>query len=602
MNAYASGIRLLRETKNTLVSVNRAVMRIDPLYVRIAWAGSATSSLQQLGLYTLLGGLMGHVVEKVSLDWKTVTAGIALYLIYRFGETAVTAIFALRTKRLELALLDQIEERMLTKLASLDLGRLLDPSFIELHRMAQSRGTGAILNLWQMQRALVGSIVALGAGSLVLLGLDPIIGILAVLTAGPMVLRDWLIEAKRRELDETEWLTRRKRNEVEHALTSPRAGLRSRLWKLVGPYHAYFRELTGELRNNALTVARFNRRWNLIVGLVEVSTLAILCGYFASGLVNGKYTYLQMGAIGGSLSMLVSSVHHFGSSLALLEHFHLNYGYLTRMLATQPLVDERNAENIELADTPELVVEDISFAYPSTGIPVIAGCSLMVRPGEKIALVGRNGSGKTTLLRLIAKVYLPAQGSIWIDGHEIRSVRQQSWLNHVLMATQELELPGMEAARALTGLVEGAIDKDRMGQALVFSGADDVVATLPDGMRTWIGEQWPAGRGFSTGQLQRLALAGAFYRFLDPRVFIGIFDEPMANCDVETRTRFYRSISKASEFRRKTVLMSLHDPLYLQHFDRVLLLEGGAVAKDLRGHDEINSYRERIAMNLAGDL
>jgi ABC-type transport system involved in cytochrome bd biosynthesis fused ATPase/permease subunit len=55
-------------------------------------------------------------------------------------------------------------------------------------------------------------------------------------------------------------------------------------------------------------------------------------------------------------------------------------------------------------------------------------------------------------------------------------------------------------------------------------------------------------------------------------------------------------------FRRKTVIMSLHDPLYLQHFDRVLLLEDGKVAKDLRGHDEIVSYRERIAMTLAGDL
>ncbi|HXY90007.1 MAG TPA: hypothetical protein VEH75_05240, partial [Xanthobacteraceae bacterium] len=133
-------------------------------------------------------------------------------------------------------------------------------------------------------------------------------------------------------------------------------------------------------------------------------------------------------------------------------------------------------------------------------------------------------------------------------------------------------------------------------------GADEVVTALPEGMRTWIGEQWPAGRGFSSGQLQRLALAGAFYRFLDPRVFIGIFDEPMANCDVETRTRFYQSISKAPEFGAKTVLMSLHDPLYLQHFDRVLLLEGGAIAKDLRGHGEIVGYREQIAMTLAGDL
>ena len=602
MNILTSGIRLFRETKDTLVAVNRTVMSIDPFYVRITWAGSAISSLRQLGLYTLLGGLVGHVVEKVTVDWITVAVGISIYLIYRFAETAVTAILALRKRRFDLVLSDQLEERMLAKLTSLDLGRLLDPSFIELQRMARHRGLWAVVELWQKQRELVGSVVALGTGSLVLLGLDPIIGVLAVLTAGPMILRDWLIEAKRRELEEAEWLTLRKKIEVSYELTSTDAGLRSRLWKLTGPYHAYFRELVGELINNAMTLARFDRRWNLIVGLVEVCTFAILCGYFASGFVEGKYTYLQLGAIRGSLSMLVSGVHQFGSSLTQLEQSHLNYEYLTRVLATQPLIDESHAEDIELTETPELLVEDISFAYPSTGIPVISGCSLMIRPGEKVALVGRNGSGKTTLQRLIAKIYVPTQGSIWIDGHEIRSVRQQSWLNYVVMATQELKLPGMEIARALTGHVATEIDKDRMGAALVFSGADDVVTDLPEGIDTWIGEDWPTGRGFSTGQLQRLALAGAFYRFLDPKVFVGIFDEPMANCDVETRTRFYRSISKAPEFSRKTVIMSLHDPLYLQHFDRVLLLEGGKVAKDLRGHDEIVSYRERIAMTLAGDL
>jgi ATP-binding cassette subfamily B protein len=602
MNILTSGIRLFRETKGTLVAVNRMVMSIDPFYVRITWAGATINSLRQLGLYTLVGGLVGHVVEKVTVDWITVAVAISIYLIYRFAETAVTAILALRKRRFDLVLSDQLEERMLAKLTSLDLGRLLDPSFIELQRMARHRGLWAVAELWQKQRELVGSVVALGTGSLVLLSLDPIIGVLAVLTAGPMILRDWLIEAKRRELEEAEWLTLRKKIEVSYELTSTDAGLRSRLWKLTVPYHTYFRELVGELINNAMTLARFDRRWNLIVGLVEVCTLAILCGYFASGFVEGKYNYLQLGAIIGSLSMLVSGVHQFGSSLTQLEQSRLNYEYLTRVLATQPLIDESHAEDIELTETPELLVEDISFAYPSTGIPVISGCSLIIRPGEKVALVGRNGSGKTTLQRLIAKIYVPTRGSIWIDGHEIRRVRQQSWLNYVVVATQELKLPSMEIARALTGHVATEIDKDRMGAALVFSGADDVVTELPGGINTWIGEDWPTGRGFSTGQMQRLALAGAFYRFLDPKVLVGIFDEPMANCDVETRARFYRSISEAPEFSRKTVIMSLHDPLYLQHFDRVLLLEDGKVAKDLHGHDEIVSYRERIAMTLAGDL
>ena len=602
MNILTSGIRLFGETKGTLVAVNRMVMSIDPFYVRITWAGAAINSLQQLGLYALVGGLVGHIVQKVTVDWITVAVAISIYLIYRFAETAVTAILALRKRRFDLVLSDQLEERMLAKLTSLDLGRLLDASFIELQRMARHRGLWAVAELWQKQRELVGSVVALGTGSLVLLGLDPIIGVLAVLTAGPMILRDWLIEAKRRELEEAEWLTLRKKIEVSYELTSTDAGLRSRLWKLTVPYHTYFRELVGELINNAMTLARFDRRWNLIVGLVEVCALAILCGYFAFGFVEGKYNYLQLGAIIGSLSMLASGVHQFGSSLTQLEQSRLNYEYLTRTLATQPLIDESHAQDIELTETPELLVEDISFAYPSTGIPVISGCSLLIRPGEKVALVGRNGSGKTTLQRLIAKIYVPTQGSIWIDGHEIRSVRQESWLNCVVVATQELKLPSMEIARALTGHVATEIDKDRMGAALVFSGADDVVTELPGGINTWIGEDWPTGRGFSSGQMQRLALAGAFYRFLDPKVFVGIFDEPMANCDVETRARFYRSISEAPEFSRKTVIMSLHDPLYLQHFDRVLLLEDGKVAKDLHGHDEIVCYRERIAMTLAGDL
>ncbi len=602
MNILTSGIRLFGETKGTLVAVNRMVMSIDPFYVRITWAGAAINSLQQLGLYALVGGLVGHIVQKVTVDWITVAVAISIYLIYRFAETAVTAILALRKRRFDLVLSDQLEERMLAKLTSLDLGRLLDASFIELQRMARHRGLWAVAELWQKQRELVGSVVALGTGSLVLLGLDPIIGVLAVLTAGPMILRDWLIEAKRRELEEAEWLTLRKKIEVSYELTSTDAGLRSRLWKLTVPYHTYFRELVGELINNAMTLARFDRRWNLIVGLVEVCALAILCGYFAFGFVEGKYNYLQLGAIIGSLSMLASGVHQFGSSLTQLEQSRLNYEYLTRTLATQPLIDESHAQDIELTETPELLVEDISFAYPSTGIPVISGCSLIIRPGEKVALVGRNGSGKTTLQRLIAKIYVPTQGSIWIDGHEIRSVRQESWLNCVVVATQELKLPSMEIARALTGHVATEIDKDRMGAALVFSGADDVVTELPGGINTWIGEDWPTGRGFSSGQMQRLALAGAFYRFLDPKVFVGIFDEPMANCDVETRARFYRSISEAPEFSRKTVIMSLHDPLYLQHFDRVLLLEDGKVAKDLHGHDEIVCYRERIAMTLAGDL
>ncbi|HXY90276.1 MAG TPA: hypothetical protein VEH75_06620, partial [Xanthobacteraceae bacterium] len=207
MRFFTSALALLRETRATLATVNRTVAGIDPLYVRLAWAGSALGALRQLGFYALFGGLLGHVVSNVSLDWMTVAAGIVLFLLYRLVETTASAALGLRARQFELAMRDMMEERMLAKLAALDLGRLLDPAFIELHRLAQVRGTGAIERLWRSERALVGAAVALATGSLVLLGLDPIIGVLAILSAAPMIARDWLVEARRRELDEAETLT-----------------------------------------------------------------------------------------------------------------------------------------------------------------------------------------------------------------------------------------------------------------------------------------------------------------------------------------------------------------------------------------------------------
>src|SRR5262249_48536036 len=186
-----SALRLFREVKDTLVTVNRTVAEIDALYVRFTWAGAAVRSLRQLGLYTLVGGLFGHVMTTIKVDWATVAVGIAAYLVFRLAETTAAAMLGLRAKRFELALWAVVEERMLSKLAALDLGRLLDPSFIELHTLAQRRGAGAVMRLWQSELSLVGATVALGTGSLVLLGLDPIVGVLAVLTAGPMILRDW---------------------------------------------------------------------------------------------------------------------------------------------------------------------------------------------------------------------------------------------------------------------------------------------------------------------------------------------------------------------------------------------------------------------------
>ncbi len=592
----------LKDTWRVLASVNRVVMSVDSLFVTLTWLDCTTTYLTQLGFFTAFGGLLGQFVSQFKVDWWTVVAGIVLYLGYRVFELAIVSVIGPRTRLFELSLSNKIEEMMLTKVAELDLGRRLDPSFVELQRLARYRGASATGRLWRAEMNFVGATLALAGGSVILLSLDPIIGILSVITAVPKVARDWFVEAKRRALDEAEALTQQKRAEAENSLLAPRAGLRSRLWQLNDLYLAYFRELTAEVRNNALSLARFDRKWNLVIGSAELGMLAILFFYFAWGFVEGKYSYLQLGAMAGSISVLVTGMHRFGSSLTQVEHARRDYAYFARLLEIKPLVGDEDARDFELGATPTIRIDSVSFTYPSTSTPVLADFSIEIAPGEKVALVGRNSAGKTTILRLVAKIYLPDKGSILVNGEDLRHIRQQSWLNCLLMAPQDLGVPGMELARALTGRVESDIDKMRLANALSYAGADDIVGALPAATRTWLGEQWPGGRGFSTGQLQRLALAGAFYRFLDLKMFIALFDEPMAHCDMETRARFYQAITRTPEFKDKTILVSMHDPLYLHNFDRVLFIDKGRVAKDLRESEQIAEYKGLIASTLAGDL
>jgi ABC-type bacteriocin/lantibiotic exporter with double-glycine peptidase domain len=119
-----------------------------------------------------------------------------------------------------------------------------------------------------------------------------------------------------------------------------------------------------------------------------------------------------------------------------------------------------------------------------------------------------------------------------------------------------------------------------------------VIDTLSDRYQTQIGADWPGGWEPSAGQWQRLKLTAAFYRLLESRVRIGLFDEPMSQCDMETRERFYRDLQSIVD---KTIVVVAHDPAYLHFFKRVILIENGRVARDMRAPEEIAAYqREAI--------
>lgn len=220
---------------------------------------------------------------------------------------------------------------------------------------------------------------------------------------------------------------------------------------------------------------------------------------------------------------------------------------------------------------PGLVFEGVEFRYPDAPAdapPVLNGVDLHIAPGETMALVGATGSGKTTLTALVPRLYEPTRGRITLDGEDITAISRERLRTLVAVAFEE---PTLFSASVAENVLMGAADTagdDELRHALAVAQAD-FVQTLPEGVRTQVGEQ---GLSLSGGQRQRLALARAVVgrpRFL-------VLDDPLSALDVHTEALVEAALRRV--LAGTTALIVAHRPSTVLLADRVALLAEGRVA------------------------
>ena len=210
----------------------------------------------------------------------------------------------------------------------------------------------------------------------------------------------------------------------------------------------------------------------------------------------------------------------------------------------------------------------VGFAYAGRGAPILDGVSLTLAPGATTALVGPSGAGKTTLARIVARLADPQSGTVTCDGVDLRHVDPRAWRARVAWVEQRATL--------FAGTVEDNVRLARPGasshevaRALRAAGAAELVAALPDGARTRVGD---GGRRLSAGQSRRIALARAF---LDDAPLV-VLDEPTAHLDPESAAAIEAAIARLAEGR--TMLLVTHRTELAARCDRVVELRGGRIA------------------------
>ena len=557
--------------------------------VALAWASAPGWMAVNLALVVLQGLLPLASVYVLKLLVDTVVAGLSspdrsaalrqvlLWIVVAGGvallAALVRALGGLASQAQSEALADHAADTLHARSVAVDLEYYESADYYRaLHRAQQEaphRAGHIVTGLAGVGQGVIGLVGIVG----LLLVMDWPIAVVLFVAGLPSLVVKVVFARKAYAWQRRVTDLERKSMYFHWILTGPEHAKETRLFGLGPLFKERFRELRRQLREERLGLGRARALADF--GSVAVAVVAIF----------GALVWIASRALGGAITIgdwvlyyqaLQRGQGFFQDLLGGLGGLYEDSLFLANFdefLALEPgITDPVRPVPVPAPMREGIRFEHVSFTYPRGLHKALDDVSLVIRPGEKVALVGENGAGKTTLAKLLARLYEAGEGRITVDGTDIRAFRVADLRGQISVILQDFvryQLPAWE--NIWLGDVARSAERPAIVAAARASGADATIAALSRGYESPLGRWVEEGEELSAGEWQKVALARAFFR--EGRLLV--LDEPTSSLDPLAEEEVITRLSTLAAGH--TVLLISHRFSTVRLADRIVVLEHGRV-------------------------
>ncbi|MGH7813476.1 MAG: ABC transporter ATP-binding protein [Candidatus Binataceae bacterium] len=353
-----------------------------------------------------------------------------------------------------------------------------------------------------------------------------------------------------------------------------------------------FREINDRYNELGLALARVRGGLIPMIRTASASATMIVLIYGGSMVMRGQMSLGDLVAFLMYLGQLAWPTTSLGWMLSIYQRGKAAMKRLGEIFDAAGAPEEADGE-ARLETNGEIAWENVSFSYfAGNGVAesgnggngsiryALKDINVRVRPGEKLAIVGRTGAGKSTMVKLLVRILEPAAGRVTLDGRDVRALPLHPLRRAIGMVPQEPILFSDTLARNIA-LGDPNAPKDTIERAARIAGLEPDIAALANGMNTIVGER---GMALSGGQKQRVTIA----RLLAYSPSVVVLDDALSSVDTETEKAVLDSLEQ-SVSGRTTIVVS-HRASTVRDADQIIVLDEGAIAE--RGtHEELMARR-----------